>query len=727
MGWFDEQIRQRKMLDQKALEDSFASVASAVMGSRIYAAFQDDRVRSLDAIGNILRYYHIKPREVPDSIRGTEEQLEYLLRPNGIMHRTVKLEKGWYHDAIGAMLAQRKSDGAVVALIPGSLSGYSFVDDNGETKTVNRRNEDAFEAEAIAFYKPFPLKKLSIASLLRYMLEMLSVSDVVLYALSVLAVTLIGMLVPWINKQLFSSVINSGSLRVLAAIGTFFICATLSQFLISTVQSMLMNRISIKMDLSVQAATMMRVLSLPPSFFKEYSSGELASRAASLNSLCSMLLSTLLSTGLSSVFSLVYITQIFSYAPALVVPALLVILLTLALSVATTLVQTRLTRSGMELSAKESGMNYSLIAGIQKIKLSGAEKRAFARWGRLYAREAKISYDPPLLIKINSVISTAITLGGTIALYAAAIRSGMNASDYFAFNSAYGMVSGAFISLAGIATTVAQIRPVLEMVRPIMQTVPEVSEGKQVISRLSGAIELNNVTFRYNESMPPVLDNLSLKIRPGQYVAIVGKTGCGKSTLLRLLMGFETPQKGAIYYDGHDLSGIDLKSLRQKMGVVTQNGKLMQGDIFSNIVVSAPTLSLDDAWEAAEMAGIADDIRAMPMGMFTVISEGSGGISGGQRQRLMIARAIAPKPRILMFDEATSALDNITQKKVSESLDRLKCTRVVIAHRLSTIRQCDRILVLDHGHIIEDGSYDELMAQNGFFAELVERQRLDVK
>ena len=310
-------------------------------------------------------------------------------------------------------------------------------------------------------------------------------------------------------------------------------------------------------------------------------------------------------------------------------------------------------------------------------------------------------------------------------MYSMAVRSGVSVADYYAFNTAYAMVSGAFMALAGIALSAAQIKPILNMVKPFFDAVPEVSDGKQVLTRLSGGIELNNVSFRYSENMPLIIDNLSLKIRPGQYVAIVGKTGCGKSTLMRLLLGFEHPQKGAVYYDGKDLERIDLRSLRRRIGVVMQNGKLFLGDIYSNIVISAPWLSQKDAWEAAELAGIADDIRKMPMGMNTVISEGSGGISGGQRQRLMIARAIAPKPKILMLDEATSALDNLTQKKISESLDSLKCTRIVIAHRLSTIKQCDRIIVLDHGKIIEDGKYDELIEKNGFFAELVARQRLD--
>ena len=255
---------------------------------------------------------------------------------------------------------------------------------------------------------------------------------------------------------------------------------------------------------------------------------------------------------------------------------------------------------------------------------------------------------------------------------------------------------------------------------------PEVSTGKKVVTKLMGNIELNNVSFRYTENMPNVIDNLSLKIKSGQYVAIVGTTGCGKSTLMRLMLGFETPQKGSIFYDGKDLSTIDLKSLRKNIGTVMQNGKLFSGDIYSNIVISAPQLTIDDAWNAAEMAGIAEDIRNMPMNMHTIISEGSGGISGGQRQRIMIARAIAPKPKVLMFDEATSALDNITQKIVSESLEKLRCTRIVIAHRLSTIKQCDRIIVLDKGKIIEDGTYEELIEQKGFFSELVERQRVDV-
>ena len=406
-------------------------------------------------------------------------------------------------------------------------------------------------------------------------------------------------------------------------------------------------------------------------------------------------------------------------------PSLLIILASLVVSTVASQIQIGIARKKMKLGAQETGMSYAVLNGIQKIRLSGSEKRAFARWGRLYAQEAQLEYNPPKFVKLNSVITKAIGLIGTVVLYYLAINTNVASSAYYSFTAAYSRMFGAFTALTGIALSVAGIKPILEMAEPILQAEPEVAEDKQPVSKVLGQIELSHVFFRYDENQPYVLNDMNLNIKAGEYVAIVGRTGCGKSTLVRLLLGFEKPEKGAIFYDRHDMNTLDPRSLRKQIGVVIQNGQLLQGDIYSNITISAPQLTLDEAWEAAEIAGIAQDIREMPMGMQTVISEGQGGVSGGQKQRLMIARAIAPKPKILILDEATSALDNKTQKQVSDALDRLKCTRIVVAHRLSTIRNCDRILVMENGEIIEEGNYEELIAQNGYFAELVDRQRLD--
>ena len=726
MDWFDDQIHARKAADQADFMDSFRYLAGAVMGRSVTEALGNDREVAADAIGEILKYYHVKPQELPQNIQDMNEALEYSLRPYGIMRRSVYLDPGWYHDASGAMLGTRTDDGSVVALVPSGLTGYKFYDRKaGKWVRLNRRTESMVEREAIAFYKPFPLTKMTMKDVVVYIIQQIEKSDIVLLILAMLAVAAVGLLNPRLNNLLFSTVLDSGSTQMLLGLAIFMICATASGIVLGSAQSLMIARIGTKLNLSVEAATMMRLLSLPASFFKDYSSGELSNRSQYVKGLCSQMTSITLSTGLSSILSLVYIGQIFIYAPSLVVPALVVTALTLVVTILQILGQIKVNRQWMELASKESGMSYQLISGIQKIKLTGAEKRAFARWGRLYAKEAGLQYNPPRFLVVANVITLGISLIGTMVMYAIAIKSGVSIAEYYAFNAAYGMVNAAFMALAGVASQAAQIRPTLEMARPILEAEPEVSQDKVVVTRISGGVELAHVTFRYSDDMPPVLDDMSLNIRPGQYVAVVGKTGCGKSTLMRIMLGFETPQKGTVFYDRHDIGSLDLKSLRKHIGAVMQNGKLINDSIYANITISAPWLTLQEAWEAAEIAGLADDIRRMPMGMFTMISEGQGGISGGQKQRLLIARAVAPKPKILMFDEATSALDNVTQRQVSEALDHMKCTRIVIAHRLSTIRQCDRIIVIEGGKIVEDGTYDELIALNGSFAELVARQRLD--
>ncbi|MBP5264512.1 MAG: NHLP family bacteriocin export ABC transporter permease/ATPase subunit, partial [Lachnospiraceae bacterium] len=379
MGWFDEQIRQRKDADLAAFEGSFQEIAEAVMGRRLSDALNDDRTVTTDAIGEILKYYHVKASEVPETITDMNEVLEYLMRPYGIMRRTVKLEKGWHRDAVGAMLGTRADDGSVVALVPHGLSGYRFYDrKTGKYVKFNGRNENLVKDEAIAFYKPFPLKSMNIASFMKYLVEQVAPSDLVFLGLATAAVTLVGMLMPKLNAMLFSDVLASGSGQALIGIAIFMICATLSVMMVSTIENLAMTRINTKLSINVQAAAMMRVLTLPANFFRTYSSGEMSARVTYISSMADQLVRMALSTGLTSLFSLAYVTQIYVYAPALVVPALVIILLNVVVSVVTMLLQVRISKQQMEQSAKNDGLCHGLITGIQKIRLSGAEHRAFA-------------------------------------------------------------------------------------------------------------------------------------------------------------------------------------------------------------------------------------------------------------------------------------------------------------------------------------------------------------
>lgn len=728
MGWFDKQVRQIKQDDQKAFEESVFHMASVVLGRHDSGLADDERMTTKAAIDEVLKFYHCKPVDIPASVKDAEEQLEWSLRPYGIMHRRIELTDRWYKYAIGPILGYPKEGNGPVALLPGEFGGYLFYDPaTGKKTKVSKHNAGLFEQEALCFYRPLPQKELGIPDLIKYMASCVYKSDIVAFLLLTLLVTVTGMAMPHATRVLTGMVVESKNMIFLTGTAIFMVSAAVSSMLLQAVKDLSFNATRTKIGLSVQAAFMSRVMNLPADFFRKYSSGELSARSGSAANLCYILIDNIFGAGISALFSLVYMTQIYAFAPSLAGPALLIILLTLVINVIAAFMNIKYTRASMELGAANRGLSYAIISGIQKIKLAGAEKRAFAKWANAYSEEAAFTYNVPIFLKTNGVFTLAIELIGTIVLYFTAVKHGVRPSDYIAFNSAYGAVMTAFGGLTSVALSVAGIKPVMDMAEPILKTAPEFSGDRELVTSLNGNIELSNVHFRYKESMPYVLDGLSLKISKGEYIAIVGKTGCGKSTLVRLLLGFETPEKGAVYYDNKDVSKLDMHSVRRRIGVVTQDGSLFQGDIYSNIVIAAPQLTLDDAWEAAEMAGIADDIRDMPMDMNTLISEGQGGISGGQKQRLMIARAIAPKPKILIFDEATSALDNITQKKVSDALDSLKCTRIVIAHRLSTIKNCDRILVLDNGKIAEDGTYDELIAKKGLFARLVERQRPDSK
>ncbi|MCL2311392.1 MAG: ATP-binding cassette domain-containing protein [Firmicutes bacterium] len=711
-----DRLNMKKKQDDALYDEAFGELLSVLGVSGLKGANQAKM-----AIVDILNYLGENIPTIPGNITEFKSQIEYILRPSGTMKRRIELVGEWWKDSSGCILASKKN-GEIVAILPNKWSGYHYVNEFGKSIKINAKTSSEFEMDAFCFYKSFPQRSLKIKDLAKFMMKNISLLDAT-FVLSVYSVMqLLGMIAPYITNIIYNILIPSGSISLLVTVAGTFLGLTVGTSLIGLTQTIVKTRLQGKLNLSVNSAIMMRLFNLPANFFKKYSSGELASRINYVASLCQIISDTVLSTFLTAFFSIGYILQMLQQAPEMVLPGMLVILVSLCFSVFITFSKQALTQKKIDLAPKLQSLVFGIFGGIQKIKISGAEKRAFAIWAKNYSKVQKLEYSPPFLIKISSVINMVITSLGTIFLYWVASKNRITIANYMSFHVAYGAVSGAIMSLCLTALQIASLKPILNLIKPFLVSELENSSDGKIITSISGDIEMNDVVFRYKKNSEPILKNFNLRIKKGEYVAIVGKTGCGKSTIMRLLLGFESPEQGGIYYDKCDIASLDKRSLRQRIGVVMQNGAIFSGDIFSNITVTSPGKNMKEAWEAAHLAAFGEDIKNMPMGMHTLISEGAGGISSGQKQRIMIARALIQKPEVLFFDEATSALDNITQKEVSDNIKRLKCTRISIAHRLSTVKNCDRILVLEGGKIAEEGNFQELMEKKGKFYELASRQ-----
>ena len=716
----NEKSKLRSQFDDALLDESYRELASSVTGRKYSSESLSSKDGSAAAMAKILSFLHQKPIDIPQD----RDPVEYLETERNISSRVVALEGAWYKNAVGPYLGETV-DGDTVAILP-KRGGYVFFHEKlGKNIHINKKTASMLCTEAIYFYIPLPDGKIGIRDLYSYMLKALSPWDYILVIGAVAMATILAMTTPAMTKLIFSGLIPSESYHLILPVFFLMISALLSNYLIQIVRSHSVNLVNVRAGASLQAASMARIMSMPVSFFRNYSAGELASRLGSIDQLTSSTINAVVSSGLTGLFSLVYLFQISAYAPALVVPATTVLILQTALSFICVTIGVKRSKQRMQKESKLSGLMISILNGVQKIRFSGAEKRIFSKWAGQYKEIAELNYQPPKILLYNKALSSLISLLGLAVIYHTAAMSDVTQANYMAFNSAYGMVAGAFASLTGIVSTIADFGPMLNMMKPILETEPEIEPGKLIPDSLDGSISLSHVSFRYNKEGPMLLDDICLDIQPGEYVGIVGATGCGKSTLMRLMLGFEKPEQGAIYYDAHDLTTLNLRGLRHKIGTVLQNGQLLQGSIFTNLMIAHPELTEAEAWEALEMAALADDVRKMPMKLNTMLSENGGGISGGQKQRLLIARALVRKPNIVFMDEATSALDNAAQAHTVKSLDNLNCTRVIIAHRLSTIQNCSRIIMLEGGKIAEEGTYQSLIEKGGKFAALVERQRLD--
>jgi ATP-binding cassette subfamily C protein len=666
----------------------------------------------------------------PEMLRGLpmRDPVGALCRSSGARSRRVALDESCYRREGQPLLAYRQSDRRPLALLPRRSRGYCVYDpvDGSRTK-ADRELLNSLEPFAYGFYGGFPPRPIGLKDLCLFGLNGCW-RDVALVVLLALFVGLLGMVLPILTRHVFDEIIPSGQRNRLIEVGVFILAVSLASAMLGLTRGFALLRIENKVDAKVQAAIWSRMLSLPSWFFRQFSSGDLASRATAISAIRQMLTASAMSTIFSGIFSAGNFALLFYYSIplALLATALTVVQLTAFLACA--LYQLQILRAGVGVQGRLVGMLLQLIGNISKFRVAAAENRAFMAWSRIFVayrtrmlRSVRVSNWLAVFSRAFMIVASMAIFWATTAVIASPTSSSFTTGDFMAFIAAYGSFSGALMTMGQVVVGLLAIVPMYQRSKPILQSVPESDPSKATASELAGRIDVRDVSFRYRKDGPQVLKDISLSIAPGEFVALVGPSGSGKSTLFRLLLGFEKPESGAISFDGQDMTTLDISSIRQQMGVVLQNSTLFRGDIFSNITCSAP-YSLDDAWEAARMAGLEGDLQAMPMGMHTVVGEGGAGLSGGQRQRLMIARAVAGKPRILLFDEATSALDNHTQEKVSRNLEQLRSTRLVIAHRLTTVMNADRILVIENGSLVQSGTYEDLLAQPGPFAELARRQ-----
>ncbi len=652
------------------------------------------------------------------------DPLAAIANASRIRTRRVLLRGEWWRDDAGPLLGYRQDGLAPVALLPRGPSRYALVEPaTGAEMPVDAETAATLSPFADQLYRPLPEGPVSGRDVLRFALRG-QAGDLRLVAFAGLVAGLLALLAPLATAYVVESLLPAGERGMVLLVGLGLAVGTLAAGVCEAARNIALLRVEGRLDAALQAAVVDRLVSLPVAFFRDYTAGDLGERAMGVGELRRRLGETAVNAALAALFSLFSLGLLFAIDWGLALLALGLIGVFALISWPILRLMLRRQRALSALEGQIAGLVLQLLLGIARLRVAGAEGRAFARWEAAFQRRKELARQLGTASSGAAVWNAAFPVLMTAAVVAAVTFGGsprLTTAEFLAFAAALGQLVAALVALGAAAGEATTVTPLYERARPILTATPEVDAAQAYPGELTGAIALEGVSFAYREGGPLILDNVTLRIEPGEYVALVGPSGSGKSTLLRLLLGFERPTAGTVSYDGRDLASLDLRAVRRQLGVVLQSSSLMTDDLFHNIVGAAP-LPVEAAWEAARLVGLDEEIRRLPMGMYTVVSEGGRTFSGGQRQRILLARALVRRPRILLLDEATSALDNLAQAKVAESLARLAVTRVVIAHRLSTIREADRIVVLEGGRIVQSGSYAELIACDGPFARLARRQ-----
>ncbi|MEG1947057.1 MAG: NHLP bacteriocin export ABC transporter permease/ATPase subunit [Lachnospiraceae bacterium] len=668
---------------------------------------------------------HIATFDDLNEVAGRRFNIQDISRVSHFGCRDVMLEENWFKHDSGALLVFHEEKNIPLACIPKGTSKYILHNVvEGTSEIVTEEVAKKLRPQAYMLYRPFPNKKLTVMDLVKFGLPAIKKSDIFNLLFFACISALIGLLLPYMNQKIFDQYIPTGDQSTLIQMCFLILAFTIGNLLFTMVKNLATFRSTNSCEYEVQSAVYERLYNLPSNFYSKYDSGDLGQRAMGISAIFNLLSDIIINTIVTATFSVMYLIRMFQYSRKLAKAALLMIGINVIITTIIGFIQIKYENQLMDIRAKISSLIYQIVNGISKIKIAGVEDRALLQYLIPYNESKKVVIKKARLDNISENINLVLSIIFILVFYYMMVAKSLDVSfgKYIAFTSAFGYFSNAVVQMVSAFLEVNHAIPTYKNAKPILDTLQEFEEDSIMPGKLEGKIEVNNLSFKYSKDGDMVLSDISFKIEKGEYVGIVGSSGSGKSTLLKLLLGFDKPTKGKIYYDNKDIESIDKRELRKKFGVVLQDGQLISGSIYENIMLTSTNVSEERAKNIIKMVGLEEDISQMPMGLHTVVAEGSSTISGGQRQKILIARAIANNPKVLYFDEATSALDNINQALICKSLEKLRATRIVIAHRLSTVINCDRIMVLENGQLLEQGSYQELMEQKGRFYELTRRQ-----
>ncbi len=726
-----EQLRSRQQLNEAASERALSHLTAVFR--RKQENFSQEGTALLVAAGAVGRAMGIEihPPTKSEDQKRLKDPLSAIARASKIRTRRIILRGNWWQFDCGPILAYTLEGEAPVAILPQGRNRYEIFDPETQRRIpLTADTAKLISPLAFVFYRPFPDRVLKALDIIKFATRGTLRDGVIILGLGAF-VSVLGMLTPLVTGILIDNAIPRGDRGLIFQVALGLLAVSFGSTLLDLVQNVATIRWQTLAEIQTQAATWDRLLKLRANFFRKFILGDLQLRVSGIAQLNQILSSTVMATVLNSLFALLNLGLLFFYSFQLAIVAIAIAAVNLAITLFSFFISRKKMIPLQELSGEIFGLTVQLIAGVSKLRVADAEERAFAHWAKKFGSQLELMLSTEAIEDAVMLFNTILPTVSSILVYGLGVtliaqaqargQTGFSTGTFLAFNAAFGTFVGGVNGLSGAFVSIMGVAIIWERVKPILEEKPEVDDRKTDPGRLAGAVKLERVSFRYLKDAPLTLNKVSIEAKPGEFIALVGPSGSGKSTIVRLLLGFEQPEEGKIYYDSQDLAELDILAVRRQLGVMLQDGRINTSTIFENISGGA-LVTMEEAWEAAKMAGFADEIEQMPMGMHTVISEGGTNISGGQRQRLLIARSLVLKPKILIFDEATSALDNRTQATVSESLDSLQVTRIVVAHRLSTIRHADRIYVIVAGEVVQVGNFEELMAQPGMFADLMARQ-----